>query len=273
MIIDSEKSDVRNENRKNIWYYIYISYPMLFISILYLFNAFFCIHQYYFLNTEIFHDTYSKNFYNKIYETEILSVYVNDISEETDLIYFGGSELNLGEISNIYFLLKDKHFNCIFPIYKGFEKKEQQNEILFMIQINALVDIIKHRKKKVYVLGYSLGCSLALYFNKVYVNVDRIILAAPFYSFGRCFAEKFPYLWFLKYFVSEKYENNERIKYCKNTIYIIVGKYDQAIKYQNTLDLWEIIKESNCDMSNKHLKIYDQNGHNDIIDEKIVNCL
>lgn len=171
---------------------------------------------------------------------DYLHVYLLESNKDSDLIYFGGNETNFNEIRtmSIHF---NNFSNVIYPLYSGyFPHKGQTNEIELMIQMHALKDFIKKRNKKVFVYGFSLGCSLALYFNKILSDVDKVFLVNPFYSLPRTVGQMVPFIWFVKYFITDKYENYLRITNCKNYLMIIYSENDNLIDPNHSKKLYAI---------------------------------
>lgn len=188
-------------------------------------------------------------------------IYTKENNADIDLIHYPGNGYNKNYIPGMIKFFNGLHINHIFPIYRGYgPSKGVPNEINFMIDINILADIIKKRNKKVVLFGFSLGCAFSLYFNMVYGDVFKIILINPFYSIDSMISESYKGLEFLKYLVTDKYENCKRItKYNRKILFFLCEK-DTIVSTENTKRLKKITKSGK-------IVIIPDSDHNEFIDK------
>lgn len=241
-------------------------YPVIFILFLIILNIVFILPLFLVYPSYIFNDGGEKNFYNTELSTNYLSAYIDERNKATDLIFFSGNGMSLGGFDYISKILRQTDSNIIYPVYKGYGPSEgSSNEIEIMIQIHALVDFIKLRNKKVFIIGYSLGGAATLYFNKIHGSVDKIILVSTFYSLDIVIAAMFPSYLPIKYFITERYENYERIKFCNKYVAFVTGDWDEMINYENTINLNKIFTMTLKLPTNYNLWILHKYDHNDIM--------
>lgn len=206
------------------------------------------------------------SFYTYKIETDAITAFIDDNRKPIDFIYFGGNGTNISNFKFMSEILRHDEWNVIYPVYKGYPpSKGVSNEMEIMIQVHALADFIKARNTRVYILGFSLGAAVALYFNKVYGGVERLMLVNSFYSFDRVIRENYWAIWFLRYFITEKYENYRQINFCRDRVLFIVSGEDSIISCKNTFDLHALYKKQHGLSSDRNLEIFLGYDHNNLI--------
>lgn len=209
-------------------------------------------------------DEYRFN-YEKI-ETEHLTLFIEEKKSDIDIIYFSGNDQSINDFKSKLQILQKSEFNIILPVYRGYlNSKGSTNELEIMIQVHHLSEMIKKRKTRVYVIGYSFGSAVALYFNKIFNDVIKIMLVSSFYSVERVITERYKFSILFKYLITEKYENDKRIIDCKNKVLFVVGGSDTNIEFTNTKDLHAIyIKHQNV-KTDEDLIIFPKSSHTNLI--------
>lgn len=151
-----------------------------------------------------------------------------------------GSIDSWGQNAEIYTNLG---YDIFFLDYRGFGKSEgeiENQEQLFK-DLNCVYDSLtsKYDKKKIVIIGYSIGTGLATYL-AVTKNPKLLILQAPFYNFLEFSSGRVPYFPdFLKKF---QFETDKYIVNIKAPIYIFHGNQDQVISYNNSVRLQKLLK-------------------------------
>lgn len=241
-------------------------YPVLFLLLLLILNILFILPLFLIYIPYRFNNCEIVSFYNKRVDMNYVQAYIEERNMGIDLIYFGGNATNLRELNYMSSIMRQSGCNLIYPVYKGFgSSTDSCNEMELMIQVHALVDFIKSRGNKVFILGFSLGAAITLYYNKVYGGVDKIILVNSFYSMDSVIEAMFPMFSFIRYFITEKYENYERAKFCNINVIFAAGESDTMISCKNTMHLNRIYTGVNGLPKDYNLRIFPGHNHNSLI--------
>jgi uncharacterized protein len=153
-----------------------------------------------------------------------------------------GSLRSWGEVAKTY---TDLNYDVFILDYRGYGKSEGSisSQRQLHQDIQTAYDEMKKRypEDKITVLGYSIGTGLASKLASAN-HPGLLILQAPFYSLADIMKHYYPIIptFILKY----KLETNKYIKDCKMPIVLIHGKQDEIIRYNSSVKLKKLIKDT-----------------------------
>jgi len=154
----------------------------------------------------------------------------------------GSSLKSWGKIAKNYTDLK---YDLFMLDYRGYGKSDgnirSQEQLFNDVQIiyNSLK--LKYEENKIIVLGYSIGTGLAARLASTN-NPKMLILQAPYFSLKDLVKHSYPGIpiFLLRY----KLETNKYIPCCKMPIVIFHGDHDEAIYYNSSVKLEELLKQN-----------------------------
>lgn len=162
------------------------------------------------------------------------------------------SELNLSEKFKINILIPEYPGYTIYDSPLSSEKCLEDSLIIYDYILNNIKNI---KEKNIYILGRSLGTGPAIYLSSKR-NPAGTILISPYTTFaavGKHNEEEFKAL-------SNHFTSIDYIDKVTSPIFIIHGKSDELINYQEAIKLYE-----KCDKNkNKKIEIIKDMGHNNI---------
>lgn len=173
------------------------------------------------------------------------------------LIYYSGNSGRACDRSTLTNLYEGYQASTIFVEYTGYGGDGNKPSLdLLQQDVLNIVEFTKNYSK-VYVVGESLGTSLASY-HTYKTNVNVLLLLAPFYSTQSLGEQMFPF-YPISFLAIENYDSANWIKNYKNRLIIIHGIEDKSIPYNQAVDLFYV---SNTD--DKHLFLLPNAKHNDL---------
>ena len=121
-------------------------------------------------------------------------------------------------------------------------------------------DTVSHNR--VYVMGHSMGCAVALHLARRFDSFAGLILSAPFDEFRHAAFHIFPILQFIKPFMTEMFNNVEAATFVRKTPVLIAhSKEDEVCPYEggravylhivNKTKKW--VTSSQCSHSGPHV--------------------
>jgi len=170
------------------------------------------------------------------------------------VLYFYGNKGSMVDTCRLYRSLPSIPINLICPEYSGYDKRfldSQETEKSACTMANIMYEYSKRFKKRIIVVGYSIGTGIAasLYDKDIYGMVllnayesIRSIALDHNAFFGRMFRNRFLTL--------------EKLKNYKGRLILIAGEKDDTIPFTNSIRIYD-----HCPSKHKRLILHKNSNH------------
>lgn len=155
-------------------------------------------------------------------------------------IYFGGNNNNPIDYHDIFKNISIEHSILLitYPGYNGF--KQDMNPHNTNLTIKKCINSILNKGyniKDINFICYSIGCAIAINYLATHnININNLVLLAPFWSLDEIVHSKYPYpISIIKFLMNHNWENYKLKDIHPNiNTTIIHGKNDELIHYSHS---------------------------------------